>query len=214
MGWYSDGCALFWKRDSFDLVNTQNGDCKIGNQGYIVATLRHRMTGRAIVVAVTHLKAQRSKTNEWIRCCQVEELLVAVDVEARETATNDSVNGVPILIIGDFNADPPSQVGLKESAVERILQNPVSMSSSDVRHFRSAYDIDDPIDSLFTTCKVRGTTATKRIVDYIFYCDCGGVIKYTATLRVPPVEELEPTKLPGLRYPSDHLHIGAKFEIR
>ena len=34
-----------------------------------------------------------------------------------------------------------------------------------------------------------------------------------ATLSIPKGSELEATKLPGLRYPSDHLAIGAQFEL-
>lgn len=208
-GWYSDGCALVWKTGVFGCVFVRNGDYSVGNQVFLIATLRHRTSGVNIVVAVTHLKAQRSALNEWTRCRQVEELLAAIDEEAKRAAANDGVHATPILILGDFNADPPSQVQFKESAVEHLL----------TRHrgagrpvYHSAYNIHDPPEGLFTSWKTRGTSTTKRIIDYIFYA--GETMQCVATLKVPPVEELEPTKLPGLRYPSDHLHIGAKFEIR
>ena len=50
----------------------------------------------------------------------------------------------------------------------------------------------------------------KHTIDYIFH-DAG--LRATRVLAPPQEAELEPARLPGLRYPSDHLSLVAEFEI-
>jgi endonuclease/exonuclease/phosphatase family metal-dependent hydrolase len=165
------------------------------------------------VVAATHLKAQRSEMNELIRCRQVEELLAAVDLELQRLMARGSVEDIPVILLGDLNADPPSQMKFECSAIENLLKhNIVSSDPSRPIRYRSAYHLDDASDGFFTSWKIRGCKDSKRIIDYIFYA--GFSIQCTATLKGVAVSELERTKLPGLRHPSDHLQIGAKLEIR
>lgn len=211
-GWYSDGCCLFWKKDRFDLVSQRRVDYRVGNQLCILATLRHRVSGKAIVAAVTHLKA--SAANEKVRKRQVLQLLPEIDDEAKSVARTERLNGdVPILILGDFNADPPRQLGFSgESSVGQVLKHKLIGSRStpaSSERYRSAYEINDPA-KLFTTWKIRGKNEAKRVIDYIFY---GGPLNCTSTLDAPSTEEIEPSKLPGFRYPSDHLLIAAKFKL-
>jgi mRNA deadenylase 3'-5' endonuclease subunit Ccr4 len=212
MGWYSDGCCLFWKKDTFELISEKRLEYKVGSQVMIVAALRHKPSGKQIVVAVTHLKAQNSDTNELIRRRQVDELLEQVDdAVAAATELGDIKN---ILVLGDFNAEPPCKISSEASAVGRVLTHQLRSTSSatgtEPVYFRSSYTIDPPADTLFTTWKIRGPTTARRIIDYIFYA---GTLRCKATLRMPKEEDLEETKLPGLRYPSDHMMIAAKFEL-
>ena len=72
------------------------------------------------------------------------------------------------------------------------------------------YEIDPPKEDFFTTWKTRGTHTVKRIIDYIFHSE---ELDCTATLSIPSTNELEEGKLPGLRQPSDHLMIAAKFRL-
>jgi mRNA deadenylase 3'-5' endonuclease subunit Ccr4 len=213
-GWYSDGCVLVWKRSVFDLLYTRTGDYTVGNQVYIVATLRHTDSNQMMIVGATHLKAQQSEANELTRCRQVEELLKVIDDEYSRLITADSLAGgnVSIIVLGDFNADPSFRVEFSASAIEKILTHRVlSVNSSSALNYYSAYCIDNPSDIFFTSWKIRGSKESKRIIDYIFYT--GSSIRCTAILKDLALEEIEPTKLPGLRYPSDHLHICAKFKI-
>jgi mRNA deadenylase 3'-5' endonuclease subunit Ccr4 len=208
LGFYSDGCALFWKASVFKLISEQRLNYKLGNQVLILATLDHIATGVPVVVVVTHLKAQKSDTNEKFRCMQVEEALE----HAQSAATNEArrrglkLEDINVLIMGDFNADPPSLMTFSDSSVDRILSNSITPMK-----FQSAYTIDPPPEDFFTTWKTRGTETVKRIIDYIFYS--GHKIRCTEYLGVPKSEELEASKLPGLQYPSDHLMIGAKFDV-
>ena len=93
LGFYSDGCALFWKADKFDLVDKARRSFRVGTQVYLLATLRHKASGRAIVVAVTHLKASKSEENARIRSLQSQELLEILQEKAASIA--ESSNGCP-----------------------------------------------------------------------------------------------------------------------
>jgi len=218
-GYYSDGCALFWKTSTFELVSEERLAFKLGNQVIIVARLRHISSGVVMVVAVTHLKAQKSETNEKIRRMQAEEVLGFVQNAVRQQAVKQGSDDIPVLIMGDLNADPPSEIPFADSSVKRILSNhclPGGDEEAKPLKFCSAYPVDPPQASFFTTWKTRGTDTVKRIIDYIFYSDN---LKCTEWLEVPTEEELEGAQspnhapLPGLRYPSDHLMVAAKFDF-
>lgn len=206
MGWYSDGCCLFWQSRTFALVSETRREYQVGNQIYILATLRHLATGRAVVVAVTHLKASKAKANEKIRCAQVAELLEEVAEEVQRLVTEGETN-VSSLILGDFNADPPLANEYDEVAVKKVLDYRLATNRNESSLIASAYDLDPR--HLYTTWKIRGSETAKRIIDYIFYAG----VECQATLSVPDESELELNKLPGLRHPSDHMMIAAKFRI-
>jgi endonuclease/exonuclease/phosphatase family metal-dependent hydrolase len=207
LGWYSDGCSLFWKKSAFTLISEQKREYSVGNQVYMIVTLRHIATGHPVVVAVTHLKAQQGFVQEKVRCHQVDELLDSISKRA-QSLLEKREEPVSVLILGDFNADPPAGTG-DNGAVSRVLKRDVPTASDSPRSpIRSAYDLAAP--GFYTTWKTRGSTTTKRIIDYIFY---SGRLRCQATLWVPSESELDPTKLPGIRYPSDHLMIAARFRI-
>ena len=252
MGWYSDGCCLFWKQTIFDLVSEHRFNFKVGSQGAMIVVLRHRQSQKSIVVAITHLKAQQNKVNERIRyskCApplatffmsyyqfilthyfpncyivQADELLDRIEITAVQTAACDGIDvkDVPLLILGDFNADPPAQnFTTSDSAVGLVLNGRTGakkwfsklyrrLMGKKTTRFRSAYEIDSPGERCYTTWKTRGPSTSKRTIDYIFHSER---LKCTAILPVPSPEELEENKLPGLRNPSDHLMIAAKFQI-
>ena len=205
MGWYPDGCALFWKKEKFELVSSYHQEYKVGNQVMIVAVLKHRPTKQSIVVAVTHLKAQRNEANELIRQRQVEELIQCVEDVANQVKANDDVDQVPTVIAGDFNSDPPCQLDTKDSCIETLIGQKGCETG-----FVYAYGAD-PTGDLYTTWKTRGPKTVRRVIDYIVY---RGNLECKAILDVPSEEELEEAKFPGLRYPSDHLMIAAKFRLR
>lgn len=205
MGWYSDGCSLFWKTSAFELLSERRMGYRIGNQVFLLAALRHRASQKCIVVAVTHLKAKPTEENEKVRCKQVEELLEQAYQMTEELREKEG--DVPVLIMGDFNADAPHFIPSGESSSVRGVLDFERNGLS----FQSAYDLASEKNDLYTTWKTRGAKTTKRIIDYIFHAKVG--IKCTHTLSIPKKEDVEEAKLPGLRYPSDHLMIAAKFDI-
>lgn len=205
MGWYSDGCALFWQ-PSFEFVSELRREYSVGNQIYMIVTLRHVATGHHVIAAVTHLKAQKGAAQERVRCHQVDELLDSITKRAALLVQNH--NAVSVIVLGDFNADPPISTS-DDGAISRVLKRGIQTSTkSSSSPMYSAYDLSEP--TFYTTWKTRGSATVRRIIDYIFY---SGSLTCKATLRVPPEDELDSTKLPGLRYPSDHMMIAAKFRI-
>jgi mRNA deadenylase 3'-5' endonuclease subunit Ccr4 len=214
LGWYSDGCVLAWRKSVFELMDQRVGDYSVGNQVYIIALLKHKSSGCTLLVGATHLKAQQSEANELVRCRQVDELLSVIDQEIVSLTSVSSVlpETLSVIVLGDFNADPPSQMTSDASAIELVLTHKcLPMNPKNPTYYQSAYTIADPTGDIFTSWKIRGSKETKRIIDYIFYA--GLSLRCTETLKVVSGQELERTKLPGLRHPSDHLHICAKFEI-
>jgi mRNA deadenylase 3'-5' endonuclease subunit Ccr4 len=211
LGWYSDGCALFWKTDKFELISEDRHEYKVGNQVMLMALLKHHPTGQHMLVANTHLKAQKSVTSEKIRCFQVDELRQRIQRELSVIAEAPGIQNVPVLVMGDFNADPPLHTEAPRSAIQSLIHPDHSSSDEEPVVFRSVYPVDPPPEDFYTTWKTRGTKTAKRIIDYIFY---SGDLDCTAYLEIPTGEELGSSKLPSLRYPSDHMAIAAKFELK
>ena len=210
MGWYSDGCSLFWKGNMFELLSERRVEYKVGSQVLLLALLKHIPTQQMMLVTVTHLKAQRSEANEMVRCAQVEELAARIKEELAIVVDRYKVPTIPVLVMGDFNADAPSQTEGASSAIRNLLHSNISPNDIPCA-LRSAYDIDPPEENFYTTWKTRGTTTSKRIIDYIFY---GGNLSCQAHLAVPDPDNLGDAKLPSLQYPSDHMAIAAKFELK
>merc|ERR1712232_59912 len=127
-GWYSDGCALFWKKSSFQLVKEVRNSFDIGNQVYIIATLRHLKSGQKISVATTHLKAQNNIQNEKIRTCQAQQLM--------QNLFDANMENIPIILAGDFNSEPYSP---GNTCIKAVMS----------QHFSSAYNLD--CKDFFTT---------------------------------------------------------------
>ena len=194
LGWYSDGCAFLFKAEKFKLIQEKRIVYKSGSQVGLLATLQHRASSHIIIVGVTHLKASASIENEEIRCAQVQEL-----IEEIQKLRYGYVPETPVFLLGDFNSDRPQQWGKNDSvsAIKNILQ----------AGYQSTYDLSSP--NLFTTYKTRGENTIQRVIDYIFFQG----LHCTHRLSIPKEAEMESHKLPGLRYPSDHLMIAGKFRL-
>mmetsp|Transcript_35142 Transcript_35142/g.76938 ORF Transcript_35142/g.76938 Transcript_35142/m.76938 type:complete len:518 (+) Transcript_35142:187-1740(+) len=207
LGWYSDGCALFWRTETFDLVDKRRGSYNVGTQVYLLATLKHKESGRVVVVAVTHLKASKSKENERIRTQQAMELVDVLAAKASEVATSIGLSerDIPIIIMGDFNSEPTGE-GYTRTAVKSVIERHHSSSP----RLASAYPLDLP----FSTWKTRGKDSVKRVIDYIFHNDKDArAFECTDILGLPDEKDMESHGLPGFRYPSDHLALAARFRV-
>lgn len=207
-GWYSDGVALLWKTEKFNLIDEcidghgNNETCVVkgsfeggANQVHIIVPLQIKGTDKCIVVAATHLKAKKGTTNEQIRLSQ------ASEIRRRSEQMADQLKElgwkeVNILILGDFNSEPDS-VSVRSILCDKEWK------------FRST--VDDNDDS-YTTWKTRKNGTTRRVIDYIFHTSEDG-LQCKEVLSIPRDEELEKTYLPGFRYPSDHLLVAAKFHF-
>ena len=126
-------------------------------------------------------------------------VVVVTHLKAKNTPENDFIRkaqteellanvaheeSLPVLVLGDFNSEPDRLQGL-------------------FTNLRSAYDLSSP--STITTWKKRGLEEVKRVIDYILYND--DKLVCNQVLEIPP--DLE--ALPNMRYPSDHVGLGANF---
>jgi len=233
LGWYSDGCAIFFKKDVFELISYDQKEFRKGTQIYIVATLKHLESGRMVVVGVTHLKAGQRDENELVREKQAQEFLEEVEkaairvhsMEDEEISLSNMKEtlSTPILLVGDFNAEPCSLNKERELSWDNLpcsLTNySSSLSSLSGPSLKSAYPNED---NDYTTWKARGETSVKHVIDYILYSSVSRSSKpssddtfsCTKILNIPEEEEVEEGLYPGFRHPSDHINIAAQFSIR
>ncbi|XP_036337943.1 nocturnin-like isoform X3 [Rhagoletis pomonella] len=100
-----DGCAIFYKRDKFELKNFDTRILEVwrvqSNQVAIVVNLAVKATGKEFCVCTTHLKARHGSLLSKLRNEQGRDLLRFV----KQFATQR-----PVLICGDFNAEPTEPV--------------------------------------------------------------------------------------------------------
>lgn len=204
-GFYSDGCALFWKSDVFEFVDSEHGVYNDSSQVYLLCILRHIKTKQLVLFAVTHLKAGKDDENEKKRCFQTRMLLDKIK-SFKSSKGNDFKGDFPTIVMGDFNSDPRED----NSCIKHIASEDTPIP------FKSVYELNSDrtiTKYIYTTLKIRGDNVSKRSIDYIFYNagDKEDNMKCTHRLSIPNEHDLEPTFLPGFKYPSDHFAIGAKF---
>lgn len=170
-------------------------------------------------IIATHLKSKKGTANEQIRQIEALELRHRAENMANTLVKQGWVD-VSILIVGDFNSEP------MDTAVTSIIsQEGCKYGRKETWKFESAYPLDgnnsSPDDaSMFTTWKTRKCGTVRRIIDYIFHASRQkeGVengeeagLRCTHILSIPDDGDVDSGHLPGFRYPSDHLLIGAKF---
>jgi nocturnin len=191
LGWYSDGCSIFWRESLFTLVSTNKGTYTHGSQGYLICCLRHKISQKLIIVATTHLKSKATTENETLRTQQITELCLKIEY-IRDNFNEPSST----ILLGDLNTDP-CDTTINTRCVPVITQY----------NYLSVYPLLPLSEGDYTTWKVRGDKESKHVIDYIFTDN----LKCIATLGKPDESEIEPTRLPGFRYPSDHLSLVAQF---
>jgi len=197
-----DGCALFWRKDVAELVDkeTLNFDGrgpdgvsiqKKTNQVALIAKLRIR--GRAIVnMAVSHLSAAKTAEGEKVRLHQARDL--------HQVMVNKS--GEAAIIAMDMNAAPH-----RSKSADYDPEAYAFMSSTT---FASAYAMALGEEPSYTTWKRRGVKEAKHTIDYIFVSP---TIAVDGVLLPPPESSIDEQRLPGFRYPSDHIALIADLRI-
>ncbi|KAF6204657.1 hypothetical protein GE061_018817 [Apolygus lucorum] len=105
----TDGCALYYKRDVFDLIELQEVEyfqpgVEVLNRPNvaIIAKLRHKRNHKELVIANTHLLYNPKRWN--IRLAQIQILLA----EIRRII--GSSKSPAVMIVGDLNSDPQSPI--------------------------------------------------------------------------------------------------------
>lgn len=201
-----DGCALFFNRRRFQLLHTAHLRLSAmllkTNQVAIVATLRCRFTCRVFCVAVTHLKARSGW--EVFRSAQGAHLLQQLcelttqshpemDDESR-TRVGESQEGIPLVVCGDFNAEPSEEV------YRRFMTSPLGLDSA-----YKCLSEDGNTEPPYTSWKIRPSGESCSTLDYIWYSE--RTLQVDAVLKIPSEEQIGPDRLPSYHYPSDHLSL-------
>lgn len=96
----------------------------------------------------------------------------------------------PVVICGDFNAEPTEPVH------EVVSSSALNLASA------YAYDGKEP---QYTTWKIREEGEQCQTLDYIFYTK--NKLQVNAVLDFPNAGDIGETRLPSLVYPSDHLSL-------
>ncbi|KAJ8336090.1 hypothetical protein SKAU_G00394330 [Synaphobranchus kaupii] len=191
-----DGCALFFRRDRFELVDSASVRLAAAmlktNQVAVIQTLRCRATGRSLCVAVTHLKARSGW--ERLRSAQGSDLLRNLQ------AASGGRCGVPLLVCGDFNAEPGEDVYRRFSS-----------SSLDLDSAYKRLSADGLTEPSYTTWKIRPSGESCHTLDYIWYSH--RALGVDAVLGFPTAEQIGPNRLPSFNYPSDHLSLVCDFSF-
>ncbi|XP_062991799.1 nocturnin isoform X2 [Elgaria multicarinata webbii] len=188
-----DGCALFFLKDRFSLINSTNirlTAMKLKtNQVAIAQILKCNETGKLFCVAVTHLKAR----NGWerFRSAQGADLLENLKQITREAE-------IPLIVCGDFNAEPMEEVYKEFSNSSLNLNSAYKMLSTDRQS-----------EPPYTTWKIRPSGECRHTLDYIWYSQHAW--KVNAALGLLTEEQIGPNRLPSYNYPSDHLSLVCDF---
>ncbi|XP_053559645.1 nocturnin isoform X2 [Bombina bombina] len=190
-----DGCALFFLQDRFQLISSDkirlSARTLKTNQVAIAETLRCNETGRLLCFVVTHLKARTGW--ERFRLAQGSDLLRNL-----ENITQGA--NIPVIICGDFNAEPTEEV-YKRFATSSLNLN-------------SAYKVlseDGESEPPYTTWKIRPTGESCNTLDYIWYSQ--HALKVNSALSLLTEEQIGANRLPSFSYPSDHLSLVCDFSF-
>ncbi|KAH1169819.1 nocturnin isoform X1 [Mauremys mutica] len=190
-----DGCALFFLKDHFTLINSVNirlTAMKLKtNQVAIAQTLRCTETGKLFCIAVTHLKARTGW--ERFRSAQGCDLL-----QNLKNITQGAE--IPLIICGDFNAEPTEEV-YKE----------FSNSSLNLNSAYKLLSADGQSEPPYTTWKIRPSGECRHTLDYIWYSQ--HALNVNSALGLLTEEQIGPNRLPSFNYPSDHLSLVCDFSF-
>lgn len=192
-----DGCALFYNRQRFQLLHTSHLRLSAmmlkTNQVAIAATLRCRLTGQVFCVAVTHLKARSGW--EAFRSAQGNHLLQQLrNITAPTYPQSEQEEGIPLVVCGDFNADPSEEV------YRRFMTSPLGLESA-----YKCLSEDGTTEPPYTSWKIRPSGESCSTLDYIWYSE--RAFRVDSVLKIPSEEQIGPNRLPSYHYPSDHLSL-------
>lgn len=218
-----DGCAIFWKRDKFRLIdkklidftdiilkdkrfthhqNILTRNCKRDNIAVLIVLENNEKN--LIVVVNTHLYWHPDYSDVKL----IQTLLIIEEIEKFKLKYNEP----PILFIGDFNS-------LKNSPVYNLIIEPM-IEKDDHRIVEAMYPSGSNLQKtkFFDSYKNQDLSFTnftptfKETIDYIFFTN-----HFLLTSILSPIDdEYSETcvGLPNIHFPSDHIFIGAKLQLK
>ncbi|XP_068913744.1 nocturnin isoform X5 [Tenebrio molitor] len=195
-----DGCAIFYRTNKFDLVNIESRILEIwrvqSNQVALLANLRVKETNQEVCVTTTHLKARQGAFLSTLRNEQGKDLLQFV---------GQHCGGRPVVLCGDFNAEPVEPVYGTVLADEHLNLGS-AYADCDTSNVNSAAR-----EPPYTTWKIRDEGEVCHTIDYVFYKKDS--LEVEAVLELPTGEEIGEDRVPSFSYPSDHFSLVCDFKI-
>ncbi|XP_076039771.1 nocturnin-like isoform X2 [Oratosquilla oratoria] len=189
-----DGCAIFYDALRFKLLAHETRVVEVwhvqSNQVVIMVTLQEKATGKELVVATTHLKARKGALLSTLRNEQGKDLVEFI---------SQHHGGRPLLVCGDFNAEPC------EPVYSTMLQSPLGLQSAYAKLLGGK-------EPPYTTWKIRGEGEACHTIDYVFYTPSS--FQLQGALDFPSAADIGPNRVPSLAYPSDHFSLVCDFNFQ
>ena len=190
-----DGCAIFYDKEKFDLLETKDINLKIKrmvtNQVAILCKFKrkHASNGTSkFFVAVTHLKARTGY--EEIRHQQGKYLLDKL---------TKAVGSYPLILTGDFNAIP------SEPIYRELQESKLGLCSAYTHLSEERQEPPYTAWQIRGSRKGKGNVETSVTIDYIWLSK--SLLKVKSLLGIPSESEIGEVRLPSSFYPSDHLSL-------
>lgn len=143
-----------------------------------------------LAVLTTHLKARQGALLSSLRNEQGKDLLAFLEEHCK---------GHPIIVCGDFNAEPSEPVYSTMTGTNTRLESTYGF-------------LHDGREPPYSTWKVRGEVDCCQNLDYIFYTP--DKLTVEGGVDVPTEEDLGPNRAPSLSYPSDHFSLICDFSFK
>lgn len=162
----------------------------------ILLMLRIRESGQEICVVTTHLKARNGTVLSMLRNEQGKDLLEFI---------SSHYNSRPLLVCGDFNAEPT------EPVYSTVINSNLKLSSAyaDSNLYTQDMSCREPP---FTTWKIREEGEVCHTIDYVFYSRKDMDVE--AVLDLPAEEEIGEDRVPSFSYPSDHFSLVCDLKLK
>ena len=169
----------------------------------VIMLLRVRATGQEICVATTHLKARNGALLSTLRNEQGKDLLDFVSTHC---------GGRPVIICGDFNAEPTEPVYL--TLLSNRTLNLASAYAATSKEEDTPCEVPESIlrEPPYTTWKIREEGEVCHTIDYVFYSE--DKFKVDAVLDFPSGEDIGEGRVPSFNYPSDHFSLVCDFRFK
>ncbi|KAK7087029.1 Nocturnin, partial [Halocaridina rubra] len=156
----------------------------------ILLILENRETEKQLAVLTTHLKARQGALLSSLRNEQGKDLLGFLDQHC---------STYPVIICGDFNAEPSEPVYATMTEVSTGLD--------------SAYAVlNGGKEPPYSTWKIRESGECCHNIDYVFYTP--NFLRVEGGFDVPTENDLGPCRAPSFSYPSDHFSLICDFSMQ
>lgn len=163
--------------------------------------LRIKETGQEICIATTHLKARNGALLSTLRNEQGKDLMQFIKSHSENR---------PVIICGDFNAEPTEPVYNSITTDENLLLS--SAYADCLANDNNDNDTKSNREPPYTTWKIRESEGEIcHTIDYLFYNK--NKLEVDSVLQFPTGDEIGEGRVPSLAYPSDHFSLVADFNI-